>query len=383
MRAPRRLFALVPTVALVLALGACSSDDVEPRRAPDESTLTAPTSRPDDEASATPSPPDETGGRPRFAGTVATGLEVPWGIAFLPDGTALIAERDSALIKALGRSGDLRTAGEVPGVVPSSEGGLLGLAVSPSFDQDQMIYAYFSTAEDNRVVRMEYDGRSLGEPEPILTGIPVGSIHNGGRLLFGPDEMLYVSTGETGDADLAQDPDSLGGKILRTAPDGSVPSDNPDPDSPVWTSGHRNVQGLAFDDRDRLWATEFGSDVWDELNLIEAGNNYGWPAAEGDSDLLGFVDPRVQWQPENASPSGLAFADGHLWAASLRGERLWRIPVRSDGSVGAPEAFLLGDYGRLRTAVRAPDGSVWVSTSNHDGRGTPGPQDDRILELRP
>ena len=228
---------------------------------------------------------------------------------------------------------------------------------------------------------MTYDGSSLGAPTPILTGIPNGEIHDGGRLAFGPDGYLYVSTGETGDGDLAQDDDSLGGKILRITMTGEPAPGNPDESSPIWTKGHRNVQGLAFDDADRLWASEFGSDVWDELNRIEPGNNYGWPAAEGDANLEGFVDPLVQWSPDQASPSSVAFADGSLWVASLRGERLWQVPVRSDGTLGQPEPHFVGAYGRLRTVVAAPDGRLWLSTSNRDGRGTPGPEDDRILEV--
>ncbi|MDP9445070.1 MAG: PQQ-dependent sugar dehydrogenase [Actinomycetota bacterium] len=389
-----RVFRGVVCVAVLAAAGACSPATDQPGEG--GTTITAPTATespgsPGGSATtATPdgSPSSPSGTRssrksldPQVSGVVAADLSVPWGIAFLPDGSALVAERDTALVKRVSARGRVSTVGEVPGVVPSSEGGLLGLAVSPTYDEDRLVYAYLSTAEDNRVVRMEYDGRDLGRPQVVLTGIPVGQIHNGGRLLFGPDGMLYVSTGEAGDEELAQDPGSLGGKILRLQPDGSVPADNPDPGSPVWTSGHRNVQGVAFDAAERLWATEFGSDVWDELNRIEPGENYGWPLAEGDADVEDFVDPRVQWRPENASPSGLAFAAGHLWAASLRGERLWLMRVLPDGSVGTPRPLLIGDYGRLRTVVAAPDGSLWVSTSNRDGRGDPAPNDDRILRL--
>ena len=316
----------------------------------------------------------------RVEDTVATDLEAPWGLAFLPDGSALVTERDRATI-SLVDGGSTREVGRIVETSPTSEGGLLGLAVSPEFETDATIFVYVTTTDDNRVLSMTYDGSTLGAPTPILTGIPNGEIHDGGRLAFGPDGCLYVSTGETGDGDLAQDDDSLGGKILRITMTGEPAPGNPDESSPIWTKGHRNVQGLAFDDADRLWASEFGSDVWDELNRIEPGNNYGWPAAEGDSNLEGFVDPLVQWSPDQASPSSVAFADGSLWVASLRGERLWQVPVKSDGTLGQPEPHFVGAYGRLRTVVAAPDGTLWLSTSNRDGRGTPGPEDDRILEV--
>ena len=316
----------------------------------------------------------------RVEDTVATDLEAPWGLAFLPDGSALVTERDRATI-SLVDGGSTREVGRIVETSPTSEGGLLGLAVSPEFETDATIFVYVTTTDDNRVLSMTYDGSTLGAPTPILTGIPNGEIHDGGRLAFGPDGCLYVSTGETGDGDLAQDDDSLGGKILRITMTGEPAPGNPDESSPIWTKGHRNVQGLAFDDADRLWASEFGSDVWDELNRIEPGNNYGWPAAEGDSNLEGFVDPLVQWSPDQASPSSVAFADGSLWVASLRGERLWQVPVRSDGTLGQPEPHFVGAYGRLRTVVAAPDGTLWLTTSNRDGRGTPGPEDDRILEV--
>jgi len=314
---------------------------------------------------------------------VARGFEVPWGVDFLPDGSALVAERASGSILRLVPGGEVRDVGSVPGVAPTSEGGLLGVAVSPSFAEDRTVFAYLTTDQDNRVVRMRLENNQLGAPRPILTGIPAGAIHDGGRIRFGPDGMLYVTTGEAGDEQLAQDRDSLGGKILRIQPDGDVPPDNPDPSSPVWTLGHRNVQGLAWDDEGRLWATEFGASTWDELNLIEPGNNYGWPAAEGRSDLEQFTDPVVQWSTDEASPSGVAFLDGSLWVASLNGERLWRVPVRADGSTGRPEPLYADEYGRLRTVVVTPDDGLWFTTSNRDGRGDPADNDDRILEIRP
>ncbi len=329
--------------------------------------------------SPSPPPPSSAGpARPRVVGTVATGLAAPWGITFLPDGTALVGERDTTRVLAI-EDGSVRTVGRVAGVQPQGEAGLLGLEVSPTFDKDSLVYAYFSSPTDNRVVRMTYDGRRLGRPEVVLDGIPNGFIHDGGRLEFGPDGYLYVSTGETGQPDLAQDRDSLGGKILRITPDGDPAPGNPVDGSPVWTMGHRNVQGLAFDDHDRLWASEFGANTWDELNRIEKGRNYGWPLVEGRGDLDQYRNPYAQWRTSEASPSGLAYLDGSLWTASLRGERLWRVPVNDNGAIEQPEDFFVGDYGRLRTVVVAPDGNLWLSTSNRDGRGDPGPDDDQIL----
>lgn len=321
----------------------------------------------------------ESHGEPAGAPTaIATGLDVPWGIAFLPDGSALIAERDSAAIKHLTAPGMVEQRGAVPGVAPRGEGGLLGLATA-----GPNVYAYLTTGGDNRVVQMRYADGALTDPAPILTGIPAGSRHDGGRIAFGPDGKLYVSTGEIANPPLAQDKTSLAGKILRINPDGSVPADNPDPRSPVWSYGHRNIQGLAWDAAGRLWATEYGADRVDELNLIRPGANYGWPQAEGRAGIDGLVDPVVEWGTGEASPSGLAFYGGSLWVAALRGERLFQIPVAGDGSVGAPVPLFVGQYGRLRTVLPAPDGSLWFTTSNRDGRGSVRTGDDQILQFRP
>ena len=309
----------------------------------------------------------------RVAGTVATGLDVPWGLAFLPDGSALISERNSARILRVDR-GATSTGGTVEGVEARGEGGLLGIAYA-----DGWLYAYFTASTDNRVVRMPWDGAGLGAAEPVVTGIPKAGIHNGGRIAFGPDAMLYIATGDAGMRESAQDPDSTAGKILRVAPDGSVPADNPFSGSPVFSLGHRNVQGLAFDARNRLWASEYGQSDVDELNLITAGSNYGWPECEGACSKGDYVDPVVQWKPTStASPSGVAIVGEYAYVASLRGQALWQVPL-----TGADEAnrLDLGDLGRLRTVTEAPDGSLWLTTSNTDGRGDPRDGDDRILRL--
>ncbi len=322
----------------------------------------------------------ESLGQPAGGGpeAIATNLDVPWGIAFLPDGSALIAERDSGAIQHMARPGVVNNVGGVAGVAARGEGGLLGLATS-----GQTVFAYITTAQDNRVVTMRFDGSALTGPSPILTGIPAGSVHDGGRIAFGPDGKLYVTTGESGNPKLAQDQSSLGGKILRINADGSIPSDNPDPASPVWSFGHRNIQGLAWDSAGRLWVTEYGANRLDELNLIQRGGNYGWPMAEGRADTPGLIDPVIEWSVGEASPSGLAYFGGSLWVACLRGQRLYRIPVGGDGSVGDPAPLFVGQYGRLRTVVAAPDGALWFTTSNRDGRGSPRAGDDRILQFRP
>lgn len=378
-------------VALLGASAGCSSEagDVDGLGTPDAaaqpSTVTGQPSAPTTAATPSPDAPSRTAprtpGTPHVVRMITTGLQAPWGLTFLPDGTALVGERDTTRVVSI-KGRVVRTVGRVEGVSPQGEAGLLGLAASPSYASDRLIYAYLSTARDNRVVTMTFDGRRLGRPKAILTGIPNGFIHDGGRLLFAPDGTLFVSTGETGDEQLAQDRDSLGGKILRITRTGKPAPGNPVKGSPVWTMGHRNVQGLAFDSRGQLWATEFGKNTWDELNRIDKARNYGWPLVEGKGDRKEFRNPYVQWRTENASPSGLAYLDGSLWAGALRGGRLWQIPVRN-GTTGRPRDFFVGDYGRMRTVVAAPGGNLWVTTSNRDTRGDPRPGDDRILVVAP
>jgi glucose/arabinose dehydrogenase len=267
-------------------------------------------------------------------------------------------------------------------VVPLGEGGLLGIAVSPGFAQDRSVFVAYTSATDNRVVRLRaaHDGTiDGGAQQVVVSGIPKGGIHDGGGLAFGPDGLLYVGTGEAGRRGPAQDRNDLGGKILRVTPDGAPAPGNPY-GTAVYSYGHRNVQGLAFAPDGRLYAAEFGQDRFDEINLITAGANYGWPEAEGVARRPGFTDPLVTWPTDDASPSGLAAAGGALWAAALRGERLWRVPLAGPGALGTPEPLLTREFGRLRAVAPTPDGSaLWVTTSNRDGRGRPTPDDDRIL----
>ncbi|MFE5911031.1 PQQ-dependent sugar dehydrogenase [Streptomyces wedmorensis] len=379
MSRPAVVKALWGAAVLVLVAG-CSSGGTEdrPGTAPPASTsASASASAP---ASPTGSGAPASGGRVTVAGTLTEGLKSPWGVAALPGGDLLVSSRDERTITRVnGRTGAKTVLGEVPGVVPGGEGGLLGLAV-----RDGWVYAYLTAASDNRIVRMRYggaDGDRLGAPEPVLTGIPKGFVHDGGRIAFGPDGMLYAGTGETGRTGLSQDRSSLGGKILRMTPEGRPAPGNPFPGSVVYSYGHRNVQGIAWDAEGRLWAAEFGQNTWDELNLIEPGRNYGWPEAEGRAGRSGFVDPVAQWPTSEASPSGIAYARGAIWMAGLRGERLWRVPLSGAERSGEPEAFLTGEYGRLRTVVAAGGDRLWLVTSETDTRGTPGAGDDRILRL--
>ena len=380
-----RLATLIVSASLFLAACGGSDSDSDTAREPatDEpstsdspsSTPTSPSSSPS--RSATPAP----SARPKVIGTIAEGLEVPWGIAFLPDGSALVTERDSGrVLRVTAKSA--REVGRVQETQAAGEAGLLGVAISPSFARDRRVFLYTTAESDNRVLRTTFENGRLGRMEPILTGIPKALNHDGGRMVFGPDRMLYVSTGEAGQPDLAQDRGSLGGKILRITQDGDPAPGNPDRSSPIWTWGHRNVQGLAFDDNGNLWASEFGQDTFDELNLIEKGRNYGWPDVEGVGREPGLQDPQVTWSTDEASPSGLAFVGGRLWLGALRGERLWRVEVNGK-KAGKEKGFFVGEYGRVRTVVPAPDGNLWVTTSNHDGRGEPAPEDDRILLVRP
>ncbi|ARZ67717.1 glucose sorbosone dehydrogenase [Streptomyces albireticuli] len=338
-------------------------------------------------SAATEPPAAPAKGSVKVVRTLTAKLGSPWGLAALPGGDLLVGSRDTGkIVRVSAKDGAQSELGTVPGVAAGGEGGLLGLAVSPDYATDHLVYAYFTTESDNRIARMRYDdakpaARRLGAPDTVFRGIPKGTVHNGGRIAFGPDRMLYAGTGESGERGLAQDPESFGGKILRMTPDGRPAPRNPRVDSVVYSSGHRNVQGLAWDADKRLWASEFGQNTWDELNLVEPGGNYGWPAVEGKAGKAGFKDPVAQWGTADASPSGLAYAKGSLWTAGLRGERLWRIPLRGAKPVAEPQAFLKGEYGRLRTVVATDDGGLWLTTSNTDGRGRPGDEDDRVLRL--
>jgi glucose/arabinose dehydrogenase len=304
--------------------------------------------------------------------TVATGLRVPWGLGFLPDGSALVAERNSARVLRVRPGSAPVTVTTIAGVAATGEAGLLGLAVSPSFAQDNFVYVYFTSATDNRIARFRLDAPQT--QEVILSG----------RIAFGPDGMLYAGVGDAGVTSNAQNQQSRNGKILRMRPDGGVPSTgNPFPGSLVYSLGHRNPQGLAWDAQGRLYAAEFGQNTWDEVNQIVAGGNYGWPVVEGRGSDTRYRNPIVVWSTAEASPSGATIDGQTLYVAALRGQRLWSVPLDGAGGASTPVALLQGRYGRLRTVERAPDGALWLTTSNRDGRGTPTAEDDRILRFPP
>jgi glucose/arabinose dehydrogenase len=353
-----------------------------------ERSTAPPAPQPSPSASATASAAP-TGGphSPRVVGEVTSGLASPWGLAFLPDGSALVSQRDDGKVWHIDARGVRSEVGTVPGVVHDGEGGLLGIAVAADFDTTHQLYAYETTAGDNRVVRMTYSPDGLGAPRVLLRGLTRAEFHDGGRIAFGPDGMLYVGTGDATDTGNAQDKQSLNGKILRLTPDGGVPADNPFPGSLVWSYGHRNVQGFAWDRAGNMFASEFGWHAWDELNLIRPGNNYGWPDVEGlgansaQHSGQGYTDPLRVWHTEVCSPSGIAYLDGSVWMAALKGTRLWEIPMTGT-TPGEPKAWFVGTYGRLRTVMVAPDGqSLWLMTSNTDGRGVIKNGDDHIYRV--
>jgi len=377
-----RLVRVVPPSPRVLAAAAIASVCLLAGCAfgpPTDSDGGGPPNLPTPSASRTP---DE--GPPSVVATViATGLKIPWAVAFLPDGTALATERDTLRIVTIGPSGGPAGLVVTPGQTikqasSRGEGGLLGIAVSPDYATDKTLFIYYTTETDNRIAKLKLGG----EPEPIVTGIPVSGIHNGGRLHFGPDGYLYASTGDASHGGLAQDIKNLGGKILRMTKEGKPAPGNPFPNSLIWSYGHRNVQGFAWDAHKHLFATEFGQSTWDEINLIEPGKNYGWPAVEGIGGKEAFVDPIQQWATKDASCSGAAMTGNIFVAACLRGQRLWLVRVTDSGKVlGSPTAALVGKYGRLRAAVVAPDGSIWVTTSNHDGKIPPKEGDDKVIRI--
>ncbi|GMA24814.1 hypothetical protein GCM10025864_25730 [Luteimicrobium album] len=347
---------------------------------------------------------------------LATHLDTPWGLAALPGGTVLVTERDQARVVvvdlASGKQTDVGGAGADElrsSTVHAGESGLLGVALSPSFASDGRVFLYRTTAQGNEVVRARLtlgSSPSLGELTAVVTGIPSAQVHNGGRLAFGPDGDLYVTTGDATAGTHAQDPDSLGGKILRVTQDGKAAPDNPS-GTRVWTLGHRNVQGIGWDASQRMFASEFGQDTWDELNQVVPGKNYGWPEVEGKrADGAGtdpanppadYQDPLVTWRTSDASPSGLAVSDSAVYLTGLRGETLWRVPLQpavagtstsARATVGTPQRLLHGADGRLRTVMLDPTvedtpttDTLLVLTSNTDGRGNPGSDDDRLLRV--
>ncbi|BBH64462.1 oxidoreductase [Actinoplanes sp. OR16] len=372
----RRGRAAVATVGAVLVLTTgCSFGPPGPDQAGSPPNLARP--------SAAPTAGEDSGDREAALTVLAKNLEVPWGIAFLPDGSAVVTERDTARVLKIGPESDadglkVTELDRLDEARPSGDGGLLGIAVSPAFEKDQTLYVYYSTDRDNRVGKL-----TGGKLTPILTGIPRSAEQNGGALAFGPDGFLYVGTGDgTPTGAQAQNPKSLGGKILRITTAGKPATGNPVKNSVVWSSGHRNVQGLAWDPSGKLYATDNTQPKTSELNVIRKGGNYGWPKADGDSTDAKFANPMVSWPSAQSGCGGVAAVESLVATTCLTGEKLYLLSVTGNGTVlGTPQELLTEEFGRLRGLVAAPDGSLWLSTSNQEDAGEPAPDDDRLIRL--
>ncbi|WP_412740868.1 PQQ-dependent sugar dehydrogenase [Krasilnikovia sp. MM14-A1259] len=361
-------------MAVLVLAAACSFGPPDPDEAGRPPNLPPPSA---------PASSDPGGGQEVAVTVLAKNLEVPWGMAFLPDGAALVTERDTARILRVGPDTDadglkVTEVQRLSEVEPGGDAGLLGIAVSPQYKADKTVFVYYTTATDNRVAKLTLGGK----PQPILTGIPRSPDDNGGQIAFGPDGFLYVGTGDATPGRQAQDPKSLGGKILRITTDGRPAPGNPAKDSLVWSSGHRNVRGLAWDSGKRLYASESGQKTYGELNLIQKGKNYGWGKVEGSASDPAYADPLVSWPVAESNCAGVAVLEHMIASACLLGKRLWLVDTTGNGTLlGQPQALLTGAYGRLRALTAAPDGSLWVATSNQEDGGDPGPDDDRIIRL--
>jgi glucose/arabinose dehydrogenase len=381
---------LVCLLALVLAVQMVDSKACSP-----DTTPTSPTP-----PTTTPPQGDRftTADGVRFVvETVVTNLEIPWSMAFAPDGRLWITERPGRV-----RIFDLATRGSelalsLDDVFTQGEAGLLGLALDPQFAQNRLVYLYYtarvgSGGSMNRVVRYREAGSRLAERVVLLDSIPAATIHDGGRVRFGPDGLLYITVGDSAVTNRAQDLSSTAGKILRLATDGTTPRDNPYA-SPIYSYGHRNPQGIDWHPvTGDLWASEHGNTGNDEVNVIDRGANYGWPLIEAAATLPGMRPPIAFYNPAVA-PSGASFYRGqrfprfanNLFVGTLRGTHLLRLVVDStlERRVTAQERLLDGTFGRLRDVVSGPDGLIYIATNNRDGRGSPAATDDRILRLVP
>jgi len=377
---------LIGVIAVCCALAACGGDDDQA-----ESSNPAPTREAAPSPTATPTPsesgPARVQGDPRVT-TVATGLEAPWEIAFLPDGRALVTERPGR-VRLLSSSGELRTEPVATVDVQAlGEGGLLGLAVDPDFRSNRLVYLYRTVASGNEVARYEMTDGGLEERAVIARGIRAAGIHNGGRLRFGPDDRLYFSAGDAAEEGSAQDPEGLNGKILRLSSDEYRRGSDARPE--IFSLGHRNPQGFDWQPgTDRLVENEHGPDGDDEVNLLRAGGNYGWPEIRGEEQREGLLTP-VAVYPQSIAPSGSTFVrrGGSAWTgdylmAGLVGQRIQRVTISREGRVTGNQALFEGDYGRMRSIVEGPDGALYALTNNTDGRGSPQEGDDRILRIVP
>ena len=309
---------------------------------------------------------------------VADNLEIPWEIVFLPDGEILVTERPGRVLLI----GEDREGYVIDEVDHIGEGGLLGMEKHPDFEENGYLYIYMTTDDDNRVDRHLFEDGEFTRDETIIDNIPVARFHNGGRIKFGPDGYLYITTGDAQETDLSQDRDSLAGKILRITDEGEIPEGNPF-NTEIYSYGHRNPQGITWDKEDRLWSTEHGPTARDELNLIEPGKNYGWPEITGDEEAEGMESPILQsGQDYTWAPTGAIFWDGSIFFTGLRGSAIYEARINA----GEVDDFLIHfkeDFGRMRTVSEGPDGMFYVLTNNTDGRGTPREGDDKIIKIDP
>jgi glucose/arabinose dehydrogenase len=318
---------------------------------------------------------------------IGKGLEIPWEIAPLPDGRFLVTERPGRVIVL-----DSGKKYEVPDVEHIGEGGLLGMAISPDFMESRQLFLYYTYRAGNRILnrvsRFTLGEETLTDEIYILDEIPGARFHNGGRIKFGPDEKLYITTGDAQEPNLSQNINSLAGKILRINPDGSIPEDNPFEDSPVFAYGLRNPQGMSWHPvSGALFASDHGPNSQDEINLIQPGKNYGWPIVTCLEGQTQYEDPVSCYSDFTLAPSGIDFLpwdnldESPLYVAGLRGNMVMRIDIDDEEGMVRQEEFFR-DYGRIRTIVYY-EGSLYVATNNRDGRGVPGENDDMILKITP
>ena len=327
---------------------------------------------------------------------IAENLFVPWAIAISDEGNLYFTER-SGTIRSI-KDGKLQPQPLITFAAPfvsQGEGGLMGIALDPNYSQNHYMYVMHSYEEDNgiynRVVRLVENNNKSSIDRVLLDKIPGGRIHNGGRLKIGPDQKLYITTGDAGNSALAQDPASTAGKILRIELDGKIPEDNPIINSPVYSLGHRNPQGLAWNSKNVLYASEHGQSAHDEINIIQPGANYGWPLVQGNEDSTEVIiqKPLIHSGEDTWAPSGIAFVNkgpwqGKLLVATLRGQQLLAITLNGNGTVvKSIESWFRNEYGRLREVIQGKDGSIYLTTSNRDGRGNPDVADDKIIRLIP
>lgn len=387
-------------IGIIGPLAACSSNTLSRDNQPVSTSSPSPVPS----LAASKAPSIATSGQqtelPYRAETMIQGLNVPWDMAFAPDGRIFLTERPGTLrMITNGKLVDKPMISFPAPFVSKGEGGLLGLALDPEFAANHYLYVYHTYLEGNetknRVLRLlEKEGQAQID-KVLLDGIPGDTNHNGGRIRFGPDGLLYITAGERYKPALAQDPKSLGGKILRIARDGSIPSTNPFPGTPVYSWGHRNPQGLAWHPvTGKLFSSEHGQKAHDEINIIEAGANYGWPLIEGDQtggkEHPEFKTPILHSGDKTWAPSGIAFITqgpwkGSLLVANLKGTQVLKVTLKSPDftTVSGTESLFSKQYGRIRSVTEGPDGSLYLLTNNRDGRGTPSAGDDRLIRLKP